>query len=160
MGIAIAVACAEELVDELTAEMARACGERLILKTLDGVKIEGRLAERRAFEERGNALQTRLRGLIREAAIEAGISPDGEDVATRLAQASPEAAVLADRIGAIRALAAQLSEVNTFNKAFAERALACTRAFVRTLAPRPSAYDRHGSEPAPEGALGSISRRA
>jgi len=158
--VATAVVCAEELVDELTAEVARARGERLLLKSLDGAKIEVRLAERRAFEERADALQRRLRSSIRSAAIAAGISPEGEDVAARLAKTGDEAAHLAQRIDAVRALAAQLSEINSFNRMLAERALSCTRAFVRALSPRPSAYDRRGAEPIPSSAIGSISRRA
>jgi len=145
MGVATAVACAEELGRELTEEIAQARSERLLLKSLDAVGIEGRVAERRAFQERAEGLQARLRALL----AEGHLSDKQEDLAA-----------LAGRLDSVRELARQLSQLSAQNQQLAERALSMTRAYVRVLAPRPSAYDRRGAESVLSSALSSMSRRA
>jgi hypothetical protein len=161
MGVASAVACAEELEGELTKELARARGERHALKSLDTVKIEEHAQERRDFQERAETLQLRLRDLLHLAARELGIPEEGaEGVVSQLARAGSAGAQIAFAVKKIGALATTLSQVNTFNQLLAERALSVTRAYVRALSPRPAAYDRRGAESTYASAVGSVSRRA
>ena len=64
-------------------------------------------------------------------------------------------------IAQISALASTLSELGALNQSLAERALGCTRAFTRALAPQPAAYGRLGVAPPPAPAvLSAVSRRA
>ncbi len=166
MGIAAVVACAEELGRELSEEIERARGERLSLKSLDAAGIEARVAERRAFQERAEVLQVRLRALLAEEHLSdklPHLSDKPGDLSDKLAHLSDkqqDAATLAQRLGALRELARQLSQLNAQNQQLAERALSMTRAYVRVLAPRPSAYDCRGAESVLSSALSSISRRA
>jgi flagellar biosynthesis/type III secretory pathway chaperone len=158
MEVASAVACAEELEGELTQEIERARSERLVLRSLDGAKIEARISERRAFEERAESLQERLRAIL--PAVTAPGNARGDAVLERLAEAGADGARLAGKLASIRALAQELSKINERNRMLAERALSMTRAYVRVLAPRPSAYDRRGAESSHGSPLSSFSRRA
>jgi hypothetical protein len=148
---------AEALRDELEAEVGRARDERLVLRSLDGARIHQRITERLAFVERAEGLQVRLRAAQAEVARGLGLAdPSAESIA----RAAPrEGRLLAELIAQIRALAATLSELGALNQSLAERALGCTRAYVRALAPRPAAYGRMGGLK-PALAAGAVSRRA
>ena len=155
MVAAEALQVAEELEGELTRELSRAAGERAVLESLDGARIEARIAERKEFEERAGRLQERLRALLRSLREAAGpgllpspASPDAEE-----ARLAGLLAMLARRAG-------ELSRLNALNSKIADRSFVLTRAWSRALAPRPAAYDRHGAETAGRNALGTLSRRA
>jgi len=160
MGVASAVLCAEELEGELEAELGRARREREVLKSVDGAKIEARLSERREFEDRAEALQKRLRAFLRSAADELGIPAGRADTFSNIVKASDAGPRLAELTASITALARELSQVNAVNHRLAERVLSVTKAYVRALSPRPSAYDRRGAESTHSSALSSMSRRA
>jgi hypothetical protein len=155
-----AVEAAEQLKEELEAEVGRSREERVVLRSLDGVRIHQRISDRLAFIDRAEYLQRRLRSAQEEAARRLGID-DGS--AESIARAAPlPGRRLLSVVGQIQALASTLNELTALNRTLAERALGYTRAYVQALAPRPTAYGRFGAPP-PDLALvpvAAVSRRA
>ena len=149
---------AAALRDELQAEVARSRDERLILRSLDGPRIQARIDERLEFIARAEELQRVLRAEQAAMARHLGLA---DASAAAIARRLPEGAKLVELIAQISALASTLSELGALNQSLAERALGCTRAFTRALAPKPAAYGRLGAVPPPAAAvLSAVSRRA
>jgi FlgN protein len=159
--LATALTVAETLRDELEAEVGRSRDERLVLRSLDGLRIQARMSERLSFIETAERLQERLRSAQAQAARELGLTDPSADSIARVRPR--EGARLVEVLAQIRALASTLSELSALNQSLAERALTCTRAYVKALSPRPSAYGRFGAVP-PPGAFAprqsAVSRRA
>lgn len=157
MTLALAVDAAEALRDELEAEVARARDERVVLRSLDGIRIQQRVSERIAFAQRADRQQQKLAHAQRVAALALGL---GDSSAESLARVVPtEGRVLLELVGQIRSLAAALSELSAFNQQLAERALRYTRAYVQAMAPRPT-YGRYGRAAPVEPVVSAFSRRA
>ncbi len=155
MVAAEALEVAEELEGELTRELSRAAGERAVLQSLDGARIEARVAERKEFEDRAGSLQERLRALLRSLRGES----EGP-LLDRLQAGNDDEIQLGQRLTLLADKAAELSRINAQNQLVAERSLHFSRAWSRALTPRPAAYDRRGAETSAAGALGTHSRRA
>jgi hypothetical protein len=157
MALGLALQAAEELRQELADEVTRSREERLVLRSLDGERIQRRLEERQAFQGRAETWQQRLREAQAAAARQLGLAdPSAESIA----RASPrEGGRLLELIGQVKALASTLGELTALNRMLAERALGCTRAYVQALAPRPTAYGRFGVPP-PAPTRSAVSRRA
>jgi FlgN protein len=153
--VAAAVTCAAELRLELEAEVVRAREERVVLRSLDGGRIQQRLEERLEFLQRAELLQQRLRVAQAAAANELGLA---ESTADAIATRSPRGKELAALLSDVRALASTLGELAALNQSLAERALGCTRAYTRAMSPRPAAYGRLGRH-APGAALAAVSSR-
>ncbi len=157
MTLAIAVTAAAALRAELQAEVVRSREERVVLRSLDGGRIQARMEERLEFIERTGLLQGQLR--VAQSAAAAGLGLT-DATAESIARASPrEGTRLVELLGQVRALASTLSELAALNQSLAERALGCTRAYTRAMSPRPTAYGRLGAPPA-AAALAAVSRRA
>ncbi len=157
MTLATAVTAAAALRDELQAEVVRSREERVVLRSLDGGRIQARMEERLEFIERTEQLQRQLR--VAQSAVAAGLGLT-DATAESIARASPrEGTLLVELLGQVRALASTLSELAALNQSLAERALGCTRAYTRAMSPRPTAYGRFGALPA-AAVLAAVSRRA
>lgn len=157
MTLAAAVTAAGALRDELQSEVVRSREERVVLRSLDGGRIQARMEERLEFIERTEQLQRQLR--VAQSAAAAGLGLTDAS-AESIARASPrEGGKLVELLGQVRALASTLSELAALNQSLAERALGCTRAYTRAMSPRPTAYGRLGAPP-PAAALAAVSRRA
>jgi len=139
MTLPAAIAVADELREELLAEIERAKAERGLLRTFDAQLIHARLQEREEFLARTQELERRLRA-----------ATDG------MAVVSLE---LAARMGEIRSLAGTLNELTSLNHQLARRAADCARAYVQALSPKAAAYDRRGYSRAMAAGAG-LSRRA
>lgn len=158
MTLAPALTAAAALRDELQEEVGRSRDERLILRSLDGPRIQARIDERLEFITRAEELQRVLR--VEQAAVARRLGLTDAS-ATAIARRLPEGHRLVELIAQIGALASTLSELGALNQSLAERALGCTRAFTRGLAPKPAAYGRLGVVPPPAAAgLSAVSRRA
>ena len=157
MTLAAAVTTAAALRDELQAEVVRSREERVVLRSLDGGRIQARMEERLEFIERTEHLQRQLRVAQSAAAQALGLTDATADSIARLVPR--EGGLLVELLGQVRALASTLSELAALNQSLAERALGCTRAYTRAMAPRPTAYGRLGAPP-PAAALAAVSRRA
>jgi ABC-type transporter Mla subunit MlaD len=155
--MAAALTAAAALRDELQAEVVRSREERVVLRSLDGGRIQARMEERLEFIERTEHLQRQLRVAQSGAAQALGLTDATADSIAR--RAPREGGQLVELLGQIRALASTLSELAALNHSLAERALGCTRAYTRAMAPRPTAYGRLGAPP-PSAALAAVSRRA
>ena len=152
-----ALTAAAALRDELQGEVARSRDERLILRSLDGPRIQSRIDERLEFIARADELQRVLR--IEQAAAARRLELADGSAASIARRLPVEGKKLVDLIAQISALASTLAELGALNQSLAERALGCTRAYTRGLAPKPAAYGRVGAGP-PPAALAAVSRRA
>lgn len=157
MTLTHALEAAHALRDELEQEVGRARDERLILRSLDGLKLQASIGQRQAFLGRAQQLQETLRAAQAAAARALGLEdPSAESIQRLLPE---RGALFASLLGQIRALAATLSELSALNRSLSERALGCTRAYVQALAPPPHAYGRLGAS-APAASVAAVSRRA
>lgn len=158
MTLASAVTAAAELRDELQAEVLRSREERVVLRSLDGARIQARMDERLEFIQRAELLQRHLRVAQSAAASVLGLADASAESIAR--HAPREGGELASLLGQVRALASTLAELAALNQSLAERALGCTRAYTRAMAPRPAAYGRLGALHSGVAALAAVSRRA
>ncbi|MBS2024817.1 MAG: flagellar export chaperone FlgN [Deltaproteobacteria bacterium] len=146
MSLADAVNIAETLRSEIEVEVGRAREERVVLRSLDGQKIQARMEEKVAFQDRTEELLYRLQEAQKAAARELDLN---DASAESLAKVRPEEGrALSNVILQIRALAATLAELTALNRDLAARALGCARAYLHAIAPRPTAYGRRGNSSA------------
>ena len=74
MALASAVTAAAELRDELQAEVLRSREERVVLRSLDGARIQARMDQRLEFIQRAELLQRHLRVAQSAAASALGLT--------------------------------------------------------------------------------------
>ena len=137
----------EQIRDALTAEIAVARHERVLIREMNVDGLNLRAAKRAEFNLRLAELQRQLGQQLGEAGRQLGL-PE-VTLESLKANAPTPGRRMADLLAEVRALAGTLSELDGLNRMLGQRALAYVRAHLTALDPRPSAYDRRGATTPP-----------
>ncbi|HEX3698105.1 MAG TPA: flagellar export chaperone FlgN [Polyangia bacterium] len=139
----LALTVVDSIRKALEAEVERARQERALIRTMDVDGLVHRAALRATFNDQVRRLQNDLAAALGAAAAALGLKE--VTVAGLRARQPAEAARLEDGLGAIRALAAALAELDDLNRILGQRALSYVRAYLGAMNPTPTAYTRRGS---------------
>jgi hypothetical protein len=141
-----AIKTTEELRDALATEIVIAREERLLIRRMDVDGLLLRAAKRAEFNQRTTGLQQALGFELGEIGKVFGLAQ------VTLDGLRARAPMLGQRMSTVlaevRALAAALAELDGLNRLLGQRALSYVRAHLAVLCPKPSAYDRRGSNAA------------
>lgn len=144
-----AIATSQTLKEALDGEVARAQGERVLLRKFDVEGLLARATLRGEFNAQVVNLEQTLADDLREAGRDLGLHE--VTLGTLAARAPVQTAALSEVLGEVRALAGALTELDELNRRLAQRATACVRGYLSAVTGDPKGYDRHGSAPAVAG---------
>lgn len=152
-----ALSTAADLRRALEAEVERARREPGALRTLDSARLFASASARAAFHDEVARLESALAARLARAGAALGLA---EVTLAGLTSRAPAAgSALAALLARIRALAAELKDLDRLNRALAGRASACVQGYLNALAPAPAAYDRRGAR-ASGASRSAVSRKA
>lgn len=137
-----AIAVTEQMRSALTAEVARAREQRLLIRKLDSAGLTERARLRDQFNRTLAELQAALARHLQAAAVVLGLVEVTTDKIK--AKAPKEGRKLTDVLAQVRGLAGALKELDDLNRRLAERALGFVRGYMNSLTVQPTAYDRRG----------------
>jgi hypothetical protein len=135
-----------QIRDALTAEIAVARDERVIIRNMDVDGLNGRATKRAVFNHTTAGLMGTLAVQLKEIGLAFGMAEITIDNLKQRAPALGE--LISTRSAEVRALAASLHELDNLNRLLGQRALSYIRAHLSILSPKPSAYDRRGANAA------------
>lgn len=137
-----AIAITEKMRAALTTEVDGAREQRLLIRKMDADGLFARAQKRAAFNVLLAQLEMELAEHLGRAGRSLGLAEVTMDALRALRPSATKR--LAERFGQVRALAGALHELDTLNRALAERALSVVRGYVTAMTGVPTAYDRHG----------------
>jgi hypothetical protein len=137
-----AIEITEQMRSALSAEVARAREQRLLIRRLDSEGLAERAQKREQFNRTLAELQATLATRLEAAAKALGLT---EVTTERIRRRAPrEGRKLTETLAQIRGLAGALQELDALNRRLAERALGFVRGYMQSLTAQPNAYDRRG----------------
>lgn len=138
-----AITITNQIRKALEAEVNRAREQRALIRVMDVEALVRRATLRAEFNTTVGQLQLQLTEQLSGVAAELGLSEMTVEALRATLPGSAER--LSDSLGAIRALAAALAELDDLNRLLGQRALSYVRAYLGAVNPTPAAYDRRGT---------------
>lgn len=143
-----AIETTEQIRDALSAEIAIAREERVLIRNMDVDGLNRRATKRADFNEKTALLQKDLAAALAQVAAELGVGIHDITLEVLRQRAPAFGQRMSGLLAEVRALASALSELDQLNRMLGQRALSYVRAHLAVLCPKPAAYDRRGGSAA------------
>jgi hypothetical protein len=143
-----AIETTEQIRDALSAEIAIAREERVLIRNMDVDGLNRRAIKRADFNERTALLQKDLAAALARVAEELGVGIHDISLEMLRERAPGFGQSMSAVLAEVRSLASALSELDHLNRMLGQRARSYVRAHLAVLCPKPAAYDRRGGSAA------------